>query len=88
MYTSSTTRRKKSLPDGWNHLSDYCIRNDDYTICKIGGVDGWKYELWRLTEQLAVNLLTLESAIEVWREMSTLSSRHPQEEGTRCGAQR
>lgn len=85
MYTSAAARRgKNSLPKGWSQISDYCIRNDDYTICKIGGVDGWKYELWRLTEQLAVNLLTLEAAIEVWREVSTLQSRHPQEEGARC----
>lgn len=75
MYTSSAARRRKnSLPEGWSQVNNYCIRNDDYTICKIGGVDGWKYELWRLTEQLAVNLSTLEAAIEVWREVSALSS--------------
>ena len=62
--------RKNSLPDGWKQLSNYCLRNGDYTICKIGGADGWKYELWRLTDQTAVNLLTLETAIEVWREES------------------
>lgn len=62
------------LPEGWKRVSSYCIRNGDYTICKIGGADGWRYELWRLTEQFAVNLLTLDAAIEVWREVSALSS--------------
>lgn len=75
MHTAAR-RRKHSLPDGWSHVSDYCIRNGEYTICKIGGAEGWRYELWRLSEQLTVNLLTLDAAIEVWREMPTLSSRH------------
>lgn len=67
------TSRTNALPEGWARVSNYCIRNGDYTICKIGAVEGWKYELWRLTEQLAVNLSTSDAAIEVWRhEMSAL----------------
>lgn len=65
------TSRTNTLPDGWARVSNYCVRNGDYTICKIGGADGWRYELWRLTEQLAVNLITRDEAIEVWREEST-----------------
>lgn len=66
--------RQNKLPDGWTRVSNYCIRNGNYTICKIGGADGYRYELWRLTDQLAVNLETLEAAIEVWHEMPALSS--------------
>jgi hypothetical protein len=85
MYTTATARRRKtSLPKGWSHVSEYCIRNGDYTICKIGGADGLKYELWHLTEQMAVNLLTLNVAIEVWHEMSSLQSRDLQKEGADC----
>jgi hypothetical protein len=33
------------IPDGWKFVSEYCIRNGDYTICRIGGADGDRYEL-------------------------------------------
>lgn len=60
--------RQNKLPDGWLRVSSYCIRSGDYTICKIGSADGWKYELWHLSEQISVNLLTLDESIEVHRE--------------------
>lgn len=60
------------VPDGWAYVSDYCIRNGDYTICRIGGADGWRYELWRLGEQLIVNLPSAEAAIGALRETSQI----------------
>lgn len=54
------------LPEGWEYVSDYCIRRGDFTICRIGGADGWRYELWHLTEQLAVNLPSAQAAIEMF----------------------
>lgn len=54
------------IPDGWEYVSDYCIKRGDYTICKIGSADGWRYELWRLTEQIAVNMPSTQAAIEAY----------------------
>jgi hypothetical protein len=54
------------IPDGWEYVSDYCIKRGDYTICKIGSADGWRYELWRLTEQIAVNMPSAQAAIEAY----------------------
>lgn len=62
------------VPKGWTFVSEYCIRRGDYTICKIGSADGWRYELWLLKEQLAVNLLSAQAAIEVSSETSNLPS--------------
>lgn len=53
------------IPEGWKCVSEYCIRNGDYTIVRIGGADGWRYELWRLKEQLAVSLPSAQAAIEM-----------------------
>lgn len=53
------------VPEGWEFVSDFCIRNGDFTICRIGTVDGRRYELWKLSEQLAVNLLSAQAAIEM-----------------------
>jgi len=60
------------VPKGWSYVSEYCIRRGEYTICKIGSADGWRYELWRLSEQLAVNLPSAEAAIEVSHETSQI----------------
>lgn len=38
------------------------------------GADGWSYELWKLKEQLAVNLPSAEAAIEVSREATHVPS--------------
>ncbi len=54
------------IPDGWKRVSDYCISNGDFTIVRIGGADGWRYELWQLKEQLEVNLPSAEAAISLW----------------------
>jgi len=54
------------IPDGWTVVSDYCIKRGDFTICRIGSAAGWTYELWRLKENLAVNLPTAQAAIEAW----------------------
>lgn len=55
------------IPDGWQFVSDYCIRRGDFTITKIGGVSGWTYELWRMREQLQVNLSSAEAALDAHR---------------------
>jgi hypothetical protein len=60
------------IPDGWQRLSDFAIRNGDFTICRVGLADGWRFELWKFREQLAVNLASVDMAIEVWRESSNL----------------
>lgn len=54
------------VPDGWVYVSDYCLTRGDFTIVRIGTADGVRYELWKLKEQLAVNLPTAESAIDLW----------------------
>lgn len=59
------------IPDGWEYVSDYCVRNGDYTICRVGGADGWRYELWRLSEQLDVNLESAQAAIEMFHGKQT-----------------
>jgi len=33
-----------------------------YTVCKVGGKDGWTYEAWCGREQIAVRLKTAEEA--------------------------
>ncbi len=62
------------IPEGWEFVSEYCIRNGDYTIVRIGNAAGWSYELWRLKEQLVVNLPSAQAALEVPRETSNLPS--------------
>lgn len=62
------------VPDGWAYVSGYCIRNGNYTICKIGTADGVRYELWKLKEQLAVNLPSAQAAIEAHDESQTKAS--------------
>ena len=63
------------LPDGWKKLSDWCIAKGDYTVCKIGGLNGWSYELWHLKNQLVVGLRSAEDAIrECERQATTLSN--------------
>jgi hypothetical protein len=54
------------IPEGWEYVSDYCIKNGEYTICRIGGADGWSYELWRMKEQISVNLPTSADAISAY----------------------
>ena len=54
------------IPEGWEYVSEYCIKRGDFTICRIGGADGVRYELWKLSEQLEVNLPSAEEAIELW----------------------
>lgn len=54
------------IPEGWEFVSDYCIKCGDFTIVRIGGADGWRYELWKLNEQLAVNLPSAQAAIETF----------------------
>jgi hypothetical protein len=53
------------IPDGWEYVSEYCIKRDDFTICRIGSADGMRYELWKLKEQLAVNLPSAEEALMI-----------------------
>jgi hypothetical protein len=53
------------IPEGWEFVSNYCVKRGDWTICRIGGPDGWRYELWKLNEQLEVNLPDAEAAIEM-----------------------
>lgn len=59
------------IPEGWEYVSDYCIRQGDYTICRIGGAQGFTYELWRGKEQIAVNLPNAQAAIEQWQASVT-----------------
>lgn len=65
------------IPEGWKPVKQkgcsdiYCIRNGDFTIVKIGCPDGWRYELWRLTEQLEVNLPSAQEAIDLWIKRSS-----------------
>jgi hypothetical protein len=61
------------IPDGWSYVSEYCIKRDDYTVIRVGNADGWSYELWRLKEQLFVNLPSAQAAIEVSHETSAIS---------------
>lgn len=52
------------VPGGWTYVSEYCIRSGDYTVVKIGGANGWTYEIWKLKEQLAIGLPSAQAAIE------------------------
>jgi hypothetical protein len=56
------------IPDGWDFVSNYCIKRGDFTICRIGGADGWRYELWKLSEQLEVNLPDAEAAVKMFHD--------------------
>lgn len=68
------------IPEGWKSVREkgcgdvYCIRNGDFTIVKIGGADGWRFELWKLTEQLKVNLRSQQAAIKAWEGATRTSS--------------
>jgi hypothetical protein len=59
------------IPDGWEFVSEYCIRNGEFTICRYGTADGWRYELWQLKEQLAGNLPSSQAAIDLWMKCSS-----------------
>lgn len=57
-----------NAPEGWHRLSNYCIRSEDraFTICSVGR----KFELWRGSEQLFVNLDSLGDALSKHAEVS------------------
>ena len=58
----------RAIPEGWSEVSSWCIRSADglFTICKIGMGDGeFRYELWHLKNQIAVNLNSAADAIRV-----------------------
>jgi hypothetical protein len=55
---------------GWQRLSDYAYRSGDWTICCVGLAEGRRFELWKFQEQIEVNLLTVDAALEVWHELS------------------
>lgn len=65
------------VPDGWAYVSEYCIRNGDYTICKIGTADGVRYELWQLKEQIEVNLPDAHAAIEIYLSRCFTLAKQP-----------
>jgi hypothetical protein len=56
---------------GWQRLSDYAYRNGDWTICHVSLAEGWRFELWKFQEQIEVNLMTVDAALEKWRHHST-----------------
>jgi hypothetical protein len=62
---SMSNGKSRDLPDGWERLSDWCIRSPDglWTICKIGAAKGYVYELWHLKNQIVVNLPSADAAI-------------------------
>jgi len=60
----------RRVPEGWEYVSDYCIRRDGYTICRIGGANGDTYELWRAKEQLHCNLPTTQAALDLWASLN------------------
>jgi hypothetical protein len=55
------------VPEGWRELSPYCIRSEDrtFTICLVSG----SFELWRLGEQLFVNLETFGDAFAAFENV-------------------
>lgn len=56
------------IPDGWTYVSDYCLRRDGYTICRIGEL----YELWEGNKQMHVNLPSPQAAIEAWELLTNV----------------
>lgn len=66
---------------GWNRLSDYCIRSPcgEYTICKIGLKDGWRFELWKGRNCVKDSMLTAQEAIRAYtsRQDIRVSSIQP-----------
>jgi hypothetical protein len=58
------------IPEGWEYVSDYCIRRGEYTICRIGGANGFTYELWRKKKQLHVNLASSQEALSLWASLT------------------
>lgn len=58
---------------GWEHPIDpktgkpnrYCLVSPcgKYTICKIGGADGFRYELWVGKEQVSIGHTSAEAAM-------------------------
>jgi hypothetical protein len=65
-----------SIPQGWQRLSDWCIRSDDgaWTVCRVF-VTGWVYELWHLKNQIAVGMFTQQDAIRLHHTSITATSR-------------
>lgn len=63
------------VPDGWQRLSDYACRNGDWTICCVSLGEGWRFELWKFREQIAVNLPSVDAAVEVHSEQSNVYPR-------------
>ncbi len=63
------------IPEGWSYVSDYCIRNGDYTICRYGiGESEWRYEIWMGKDQIAAGMSSSAEAIRVYVSHRTSSS--------------
>jgi hypothetical protein len=64
----------------WERVSDWCIRSPcgEYTIAKIGLVEGWRYELWHGKNQIVVGMLSASEAIRAYTSrLATLGSSSP-----------
>jgi hypothetical protein len=66
------------IPEGWEMCKSkegvpnpYAIQRDEWTVCRIGGANGWTYELWHGKEQVAVNLPNAQAAIDLVPRLST-----------------
>lgn len=64
--------RAAKLPDGWQRVSDWCIRSGEYTICKVF-VSGWVYELWHGKNLIAVGMSTAQDAIRLHTSITDTS---------------
>jgi hypothetical protein len=64
------------LPAGWVEVSRWCLRSPcgDYTVCKIGLAEGWRYELWKGKSQIVVGMSTAADAIREYNRLITSSS--------------
>jgi hypothetical protein len=72
---------RHQLPSGWVEVpgNAYCIRSEcgQWTVCKIGGADGWRYELWNLKEAVAVGMNSAAEAIRECESRRMSSSSAP-----------
>jgi hypothetical protein len=50
--------------ESWETVDSYCRRSGAFTVAKVGSASGWRYELWHGKEQVSVNHMTAQEAVD------------------------
>jgi hypothetical protein len=61
---SVSERPPRAEVESWETVSPYCRRSGSFTVVKVGSASGWRYELWHGKEQVSVNHMTAQDAVD------------------------